>query len=139
MPVSAPVESFARARKLHEQRIKDNRLMRLLLEDMETAQALEDKKTISLQENKRRAEREQRRLATAELRNEYRVTLGLEPVPADADDIEDESELEDLDPLLDEAARILFDLVVPVRQAKNKFSDTARTAGITSRAGGTIQ
>ena len=139
MPVSAPVESFARARELHEQRIKDNRLMRLLLEDMETAQALEDKKTISLQENKRRAEREQRRLATAELRNEYRVTLGLEPVPADADDIEDESELEDLDPLLDEAARILFDLVVPVRQAKNKFSDTARTAGITSRAGGTIQ
>ena len=139
MPVSAPVESFAQARKLHEQRIKDNRLMRLLLEDMETAQALEDKKTISLQENKRRAEREQRRLATAELRNEYRVTLGLEPVPADADDIEDESELEDLDPLLDEAARILFDLVVPVRQAKNKFSDTARTAGITSRAGGTIQ
>ena len=139
MPVSAPVESFARARRLHEQRIKDNRLMRLLLEDMETAQALENQKTISLQENKRIAEREQRRLASAELRNEYRVTLGLEPVPADATDIEDENELEDLDPLLDEAARILFDLVVPVRQAINRFPDTAKTAGISSRAGGTIQ
>lgn len=139
MPVSAPVESFARARELHEQRIKDNRLMRLLLEDMETAQAMENKKTVSLQESKRKAEREERRLATAELRNEYRVTLGLEPVPADAVDIEDEDELEDLDPLLDEAARILFDLVVPVRQAIDEFPDTAKTAGITSRAGGTIQ
>ena len=139
MPVSAPVESFARARELHEQRIKDNRLMRLLLEDMETAQAMENKKTVSLQESKRKAEREERRLATAELRNEYRVTLGLEPVPADAVDIEDEDELEDLDPLLDEAARILFDLVVPVRQAIDEFPDTAKTAGITSRAGGIIQ
>ncbi len=139
MPVSAPVESFARARELHEQRIRDNRLMRLLLEDMETAQAMENKKTISLQESKRKGEREERRLATAELRNEYRITLGLEPVPADATDIEDEDELEDLDPLLDEAARILFDLVVPVRQAIDEFPDTAKTAGITSRAGGTIQ
>ncbi|MCY4363402.1 MAG: carboxy terminal-processing peptidase [Gammaproteobacteria bacterium] len=139
MPVSAPVESFARARELHEQRIKDNRLMRLLLEDMETAQAMENKKTVSLQDSKRKAEREERRLATAELRNEYRVTLGLEPVPADAVDIEDEDKLEDLDPLLDEAARILFDLVVPVRQAIDEFPDTAKTAGITSRAGGTIQ
>ena len=117
MPVSAPVESFARARELHEQRIKENRLM----------------------ESKRKAEREQRRLATAELRNEYRVTLGLEPVPADAVDIEDEDELEDLDPLLDEAARILFDLVVPVRQAIDEFPDTAKTAEITSQAGGTLQ
>ncbi len=139
MPVSAPVESFARARKLHEQRIKDNRLVRLLLEDMETAQALENKKTVSLQQSNRKAEREQRRLATAKLRNEYRITLGLEPVPADTVDFEDENELEDLDPLLDEAARILFDLVVPVRQAINKFPDRAKTAGITSRAGGTIQ
>ena len=139
MPVSAPVESFARARELHEQRIKENRLMRLLLEDMETAQAMENKKTVSLQESKRKAEREERRLATAELRNEYRVTLGLEPVPADAVDIEDEDELEDLDPLLDEAARILFDLVVPVRQAIDEFPDTAKTAGITSQAGGTLQ
>ena len=139
MPVSAPVESFARARELHEQRIQDNRLMRLLLEDMESAQAMENKKTVSLQESKRKAEREQRRLATAELRNEYRVTLGLEPVAADAVDIEDEDELEDLDPLLDEAARILFDLVVPVRQAIDEFPDTATTAGITSQAGGALQ
>ena len=138
MPVSAPVESFARARKLHQQRITDNRLVRLLLEDMETAQAMENKKTVSLQQSKRKAEREQRRLAATDLRNEYRITLGLEPVPADADDIEDENELEDLDPLLDEAARILFDLVVPVRQAVNEFPDTARTAGVTSPAGGTM-
>ena len=34
---SAPVESFAQARERHERRIKDNRLLRLLLEDMATA------------------------------------------------------------------------------------------------------
>ena len=131
IPTSAPVESFAKARELHEQRIKDNRLMRLLLEEMETAQAMENRKTVSLQENERKAEREKLRLASAELRNEFRIALGLEPLPPQADDIEDD-ELEDIDPFLEEAARILFDLVAPVPQ-------TAKTAGITTHTGGAIQ
>ncbi len=136
IPSSAPVESFAQARKLHEQRIKDNRLMRLLLEDMEAAQAAENRKAVSLQESKRRAEREQLRLASTELRNEFRVALGLEPVPLNSTEPEDEGGLEDLDPMLEEAARILFDLVMPVRQAANRFPETAKTAGIT---GGIMQ
>ena len=139
IPTSAPVESFAQARELHEQRIKDNRLLRLLLDDMETAQEMENKKNVSLRESKRKAEREKRRLESVELRNEFRITLGLEPASPDAADIEDDNELEDLDPLLEEAARILFDLVAPVRQAANRFPDTAKTAGITSHTGGTIQ
>ena len=139
IPTSAPVESFAQARELHEQRIKDNRLLRLLLEDMETAQALENKKTASLQESKRKAEREKHRLASAELRNEFRVALGLDPVLPDAVEIEDDNGLEDLDPLLEEAARILFDLVAPVRQAADRLPYNAKTAGITSPARGTIQ
>ena len=136
---SAPVESFARARELHEQRIKDNRLLRLLLEDMETAQAMENQKTASLQESKRKAEREKRRLASAELRNELRIALGLDPALPDATEIEDDNGLEDLDPLLEEAARILFDLVAPVRRAADRLPHTAKTAGITSPARGTIQ
>ena len=139
IPTSAPVESFAQARKLHEQRIKDNRLLRLLLEDMETAQAMENKKTASLQESKRKADWEKRRLASAELRNEFRVALGLDPVLPDAVEIEDDNGLEDLDPLLEEAARILFDLVAPVRQAADRLPYNAKTAGITSPARGTIQ
>lgn len=138
MPTSAPVEGFAQARVLHEQRIKHNRLIRLLLEDMETAQATADRKTVSLQESKRRDEREQRRHASAELRNEFRVALDLEPVPMDATDVEDDG-LEHLDPFLEEAARILFDLVTPVRQAANRFPETANTAGITTRTGGSMQ
>lgn len=132
IPTSAPVESFAKARELHEQRIKDNRLVRLLLDEMETAQAMENRKTVSLQENERKAEREQLRLASTELRNEFRMVLGLEPLPPQADDIEDDDELEDMDPFLEEAARILFDLVAPLRQA-------AKTAGITTHTGGAVQ
>ena len=139
IPTSAPVESFARARELHEQRIKDNRLLRLLLDDMETAQAMENKKTVSLQESKRNTEREKRLLASAELRNEFRVALGLDPVLPDAVESEDDNGLEDLDPLLEEAARILFDLVAPVRQAADRLPYNAKTAGITSPARGTIQ
>lgn len=139
IPTSAPVESFARARELHEQRIKDNRLLRLLLDDMETAQAMENKKTVSLQESKRNTEREKRLLASAELRNEFRVALGLDPVLPDAVEIEDDNGLEDLDPLLEEAARILFDLVAPVRQAADRLPSNAKTAGITSPARGTLQ
>lgn len=139
IPTSAPVGSFARARELHRQRIRHNRLILLMLKEIETAQEREKRKIISLQENKRRDEREQRRLASVELRNEFRIAMGLEPVPVHAADIERDDGLDDLDPLLEEAARILFDLVGPVRQAVNRFPGTAKTAGVTTQTGETIQ
>ena len=136
---SAPVESFARARELHEKRIKNNRLIKLMLREIEAVQVVDNLKTVSLQEVKRKAEREKRRLASTELRNEYRVAAGLEPVPADATDLEIDDELEDVDPLLDETARILFDLVTPARQVAGRYPGTAKTAGITERTGGIVQ
>ena len=114
---SAPVENFALARELHEQRIRDNRLINLLLREIETSQANENKKSVSLHEDKRRAEREKLRQEADAIRNELRAAAGLEPVSADADNPGNDAELEQLDPFLDEAARILYDLVVPLRQA----------------------
>ncbi len=136
---SAPVESFARARELHEKRIKNNRLIKLMLREIEAVQVVDNLKTVSLQEVKRKAEREKRRLASTELHNEYRVAAGLEPVPADATDLEIDDELEDVDPLLDETARILFDLVTPARQVAGRYPGAAKTAGITERTGGITQ
>ena len=139
IPTNAPVESFARARILHEKRIKNNRLIRLLLKEIEAVQVTNNMTTVSLQESKRRAEREQRQLASTELHNEFRVAAGLEPMPVDTTDLEDNDELEDIDPLLDETARILFDLVIPARQVADRYPGTAKTAGITKRTGGIMQ
>ena len=113
---SAPVESFALARQLHRERLEDNRLVGLLLKEIETSQSDENVKSVSLHEGKRRTEREKLRLETEAIQNELRVAMGLEPVSADADDPGYDEELEQLDPFLEEAARILYDLVVPVRR-----------------------
>ena len=139
VPTGAPVENFAAARELHEQRLKDNRLISLLLKDMEASQSNENIKSVSLHEGKRRTEREKLHLEAAAIRNELRVAAGLEPVSADTDDPGNDEELEQLDPFLEEAARILYDLVVPVRQAANEHPDVADSAVITTTAGGIIQ
>ena len=117
VPTSAPVENFARARMRHERRIRDNRMISLLLKDMEASKAVQDLKSVSLHQDKRRVEREKLRLETEALRNELRLAAGLQPSSDDNDDPGDAEALEQLDPFLEEAARILYDLVVPVRQA----------------------
>jgi carboxyl-terminal processing protease len=139
VPTSAPVENFARARKLHEQRLQDNRLISVLLKDMEASQSDENIKSVSLHEGKRRTEREKLRNEAVAIRNELRLAAGLEPVSADADDPVHDEELEQIDPFLEEAARILYDLVVPVRRAADKHPGATDTAVITTTAGGTIQ
>ena len=139
VPTSAPVENYALARERHEQRLRDNRLIGLLLEEIETSRADEKIKSVSLQVDKRRAEREKLRLEADAARNELRVAAGLEPVSADTDEPGNDEELEQLDPFLEEAARILYDLVVPVRQAADGEPGVAETAVITTTAGGVIQ
>ena len=116
VPTSAPVQHFARARAQHEQRLRDNRLLNLLLQDLEVAKSNADLKRVSLQEQQRRAEREQRRLETESIRNEIRLAAGLPPVAAAGAEPAAAEALEQLDPFLEEAARILYDLVVPIRQ-----------------------
>ena len=122
VPTSAPVQHFARVRAQHEQRLRDNRLISLLLKDLEASKSTEDIKSVSLQEQQRRAEREQRQLETEAIRNEIRLAAGLQPVSAAtaADADADADALEQLDPFLEEAARILYDLVVPVRRTATR-------------------
>ncbi len=139
VPSSAPVDNFSKARKQHEQRIKNNRLISLLLKEIEVSQASDHISSVSLRQDKREAESEKLRLEMAAIRNELRVALGMEPVSSDIPDPGFEEELEQLDPLLEEAARILYDLVAPVRQAANQRAGTVDAALITTTARGIIQ
>ena len=127
IPTSAPVESFIYARERHINRIKQHRLIQLLLEDMDFTREADNTKTITLLESKRKSEREELLVAKKKLRNEFRVALGLEPVPIHVDDADeaeqDDEELESLDVLLEEAARILFDLIAPSRKTAARLPE----------------
>lgn len=93
---------------LYQQRIKDNPEFNYLLEDISIYQAEKDDKTISLNLVTRQSERKERKSRRLVRVNEQLTLLGKEKV-ADLDDLSDE--LDDLDPFLDEAARITFDFV----------------------------
>ncbi len=93
---------------LYQQRIKDNPEFNYLLEDISIYQAEKDDKTISLNLATRKSEREERKTKRLVRVNEQLALLGKTKV-TDLDDISDE--LDDLDPFLDEAARITFDFI----------------------------
>ena len=93
---------------LYQQRIKDNPEFNYLLEDISIYQAEKDDKTISLNLAKRKTEREERKTKRLVRVNEQLTLLDKEKV-TDLDDITDQ--LDDLDPFLDESARITFDFI----------------------------
>lgn len=117
-PASAPLDSFSLAKKAHEERIKNNKLFQLLLDDLDLKRETDDRKEISLLEHKRQAEREKLLETRKTIQNAMRVAKGLPPL----DDDEFESELNDenrepeeepIDILLNETAEILNDLIIP--------------------------
>lgn len=116
-PVNAPANRFDHAREQHEERLRDNRLFQLLLDDLEASRAADEARTVTLLESRRRAEREELTATQRALRNELRLAQGLPPLPADANDAEETGEDDDEDDapdiLLNETARILADLIVP--------------------------
>jgi len=93
---------------LYQERIKDNSEFNYLLNDIETYKAEKDDKSISLNLKARKLKREERKEKRLIRTNERLVSMGKEPVK-DLDDLPDE--LEELDPFLDEMARITFDFV----------------------------
>ncbi|TKB45872.1 carboxy terminal-processing peptidase [Thalassotalea mangrovi] len=100
---------------LHDQRIKKNEEFKYLAEDIAEYQAKKDDKSISLNYEERKAEREEnkaKRLARANLRLQ---AMNKEPVSS-IDDIPED--LSELDPFLDESANITFDLVEIGKLAK---------------------
>lgn len=137
VPASAPVSSFEDVRRLHEARIKTDRAFNLLMDELRLLRDASERTTVSLNEQKRKSERQALLLAQRKVENELRVAQGLEPLPEtvsleeaeeDADDFAGDDEEDEFEPenvLLQESAHILLDLIAPSR----------RTAGTTPMAG----
>jgi len=93
---------------LYQQRIKDNSEFNYLLTDIEKYKAEKDDKTISLNLETRKAKREARKDNQLIRANERLASMGKDKVTT-LDDLPDD--LDELDPFLDETARITFDLI----------------------------
>jgi len=100
---------------LHNSRLAQNREFNYLLSDIAEYKAEKDDKTISLNLVKRKEKRESRKAKQLQRANERLTILGKEEV-ASLDDLPED--LEELDPFLDETARITFDLVTLGKVAK---------------------
>jgi carboxyl-terminal processing protease len=93
---------------LYQERVKDNSEFNYLLSDIEKYKAEKDDKSISLNLDTRKAKREERKAKQLIRANERLVSMGKKKITS-LDDIPDE--LDELDPFLDETARITFDLI----------------------------
>jgi len=100
---------------LHAERVKSNREFNYLLDDIVVYQKEKDDKTISLKLTERKKKREDRKAKQLVRVNERLVVMGKEKVKS-LDDLPDE--LDELDPFLDETAKITFDLVSLGKVAK---------------------
>jgi carboxyl-terminal processing protease len=100
---------------LHTERIKSNREFNYLLDDIVIYQKEKDDKTISLKLIERKNKREERKEQQLVRANERLVIMGKEKVKT-LEDLPDE--LEELDPFLDETAKITFDLISIGKVAK---------------------
>ncbi|NQY33837.1 MAG: carboxy terminal-processing peptidase [Alteromonadaceae bacterium] len=100
---------------LHSERIKNNTEFNYLLSDIKIYQAEKDDKTISLNLEKRKAKRKSSKSKQLVRTNERLVAMSMEKV-TNLEDLPDE--LSELDPFLDETAKITFDLVSLGKVAK---------------------
>ncbi len=100
---------------LHSSRVLENAEFNYLLSDIEEYKLEKDDKTVSLNLATRKAKREERKAKQLTRANERLTLMGKEKV-ANLDNLPDE--LEELDPFLDETAKITFDLVSLGKVAK---------------------
>jgi len=116
--VNAPVKDYKIIQSLHEDRVKSDKAFKLLLEQLELVKKSNDKKSTSLNENKRKIERAQLLDMKHELENELRIVQGLEPLAKRDDSLaidefeEENDEDKPHDVLLQETVRILYDMIV---------------------------
>ena len=112
---NAPTEIFDDVKKQHESRIKKNKLFQLILNDINSKQKNSIKKEISLLETKRKLEREKNEETKVDIENIMRQEKGLPPLDSSKNISEnlDEEKNEQIDVLLNEAAEILNDLIMP--------------------------
>lgn len=131
IPARAPTDRFSVAKKLHEKRIKDDKVFQLLQEELALLKDSSQKKAVSLMESKRTEQREQLNETKKRLKNEFRMAQGLPPIEdedAETNDL-DEDPVES-DVILQESAKILNDLIIPskqdmqtVKNIKTKYND----------------
>jgi carboxyl-terminal processing protease len=100
---------------LHSERIKENREFNYLLDDIVVYKKEKDNKSISLNLATRKAKKEERKAKQLIRVNERLTVMGKEKVTS-LEDLPDE--LDELDPFLDETAKITFDLVSLGKVAK---------------------
>ena len=120
--VNSPIENYADAAARHRKRIQSNKAFQLLLKQINLAEANNDKKTVSLVESERIAERDELMANRKALQNEIRVAQGLDPLPEDTDlsEIDDEEVKDTSEILLNETAMILDDLINHTALKNNK-------------------
>ncbi len=100
---------------LHNERITHNTEFNYLLSDIEEYQKEKDNESISLNLVKRKEKREERKAKQLARANERLQVLGLKAI----EKLDDAPEaLDELDPFLDETARITFDLIALGKVAK---------------------
>ena len=93
---------------LHQQRIVNNAEFKYLLTDIEEYKAEKDNKSISLNIDERKKKRKDRKAKQLIRANERLLAMGMKQVES-LEDLPDE--LDELDPFLDETAKITFDLI----------------------------
>ena len=103
----------------HQERIQSDPEFQYLLKDIEEYQAKKDQKFISLNEAERLAERDEDKSQKLTRINERLARLGLEPIKSLDDDLPEV--LDELDPFLEESARIVSDLI-----ATGQFANVSR-------------
>jgi carboxyl-terminal processing protease len=114
-PLNVLTKDIEQLTSVYQQRIKNNREFNYLLDDIRTYHVEKDDKSISLNLAERKKEREERKVKGLLRVNEQLTHLGKEKI-TDLDDLSDE--LDDLDPFLDETARITFDFILLGKVAK---------------------
>ena len=112
---SAPIGTFETAKIEHKKRIKKNKLFQLILNNIDSKQKNSVKREISLLETNRELERKEMEEAKKAMENMIRQERGLPPINdlKNISDMSDNNPVEPVDVLLNEAAEILNDLIVP--------------------------
>lgn len=120
---SAPIDNFTEVTRVHEQRIKSDKLFQVLLDQLDLAYEASSKKEVSLLSSTRKKEREEYKETRRLLENEFRIAQGLKPIEEDDDEdteaegenTNDADEFKPKDVLLEETANIIIDLIIPSR------------------------
>ena len=113
---SAPVEKFIQVKRMHEKRIQDDKVFRLLKKEIALIKESSEKKTVSLMESKRAEQRQQLDDTKRRLRNEVRAAQGLPAIDEDTEEAASEEDPIESDVILKETAKILNDLIIPTAQ-----------------------